>query len=116
MLLKAAILLEWLRIFLPRGKHNYFYRISVFLVCIDILFYSAAFFAINLTCIPHNKIWNPTVSGHCIDSKPLDITSATINFVIDVIILALPQKVIWNLQMTFRKRLGVSTVFMFGIL
>lgn len=116
MLIKAAILLEWLRIFLPKGTRNYFYWISVVMLSVDILFYSAALIAINLTCMPHNKIWDPTVSGHCIDSKPLDITSAAINFVIDVIVLILPQKVIWGLQMSFSKRLGVSAVFMFGIL
>ena len=50
------------------------------------------------------------------DSKALDLTSASINFIIDVVVLILPQKVIWGLQMSFSKRLGVSTVFMFGFL
>ena len=114
MLIKAAILLEWLRIFVAPGTRNYFYWITVVLLCIDFLFYSAAIISVNLTCIPHAKIWNRLLPGKCIDSKSVDITSAVINFVIDVVALILPQKVIWGLNMPFEKRLGVSAIFIVG--
>jgi hypothetical protein len=116
MVIKAAILLEWLRIFVPRGTKNYFYWISVVLLVLDVLFYSAAIIAINLTCRPHEKTWNRLLPGTCIDSRAIDITSAVINFFIDLVILVLPQKVIWGLNMSVEKRLGVSLVFIVGLI
>lgn len=64
------------------------------LPCVDVLIYLAGIISVRLACVPREKIWNQLVSGHCIVSKLVDITSAAINFVIDVIVLILPQRVI----------------------
>ncbi|KAI5921031.1 hypothetical protein F4810DRAFT_679833 [Camillea tinctor] len=115
MLMKAAILLEWLRIFVPRGEHGYFYWICRVLLLINFLFYSAGIIALDLTCIPFEKTWDRTLPGRCIDSKGLDITSATISFLIDLAILCLPQQKIWNLHLSFEKKIGVAAVFAVGV-
>lgn len=116
MVIKLAILLEWLRIFVPRGMRGYFYWTSIALVCLDILFYSAGIIAVNLTCIPHRKIWDRLIPGHCFDSRSVDITSAVVNFFIDLLILVLPQRLIWGLKLSFEKRIGVSAVFLVGLM
>ncbi|KAI0972007.1 hypothetical protein F4678DRAFT_460836 [Xylaria arbuscula] len=114
---KAAIILEWLRIFVPRGTRNAFFWISWFLLVLNILINVAGLFTINLTCIPHEKIWNRVmVPGHCIDSHAIDISSASINLGIDLLILVLPQRVIWTLKIPTSKRLGVAAVFTVGLL
>lgn len=45
-----------------------------------------------------------------------DFTSACINLVMDIVILIIPQGVIWKLQMTFKKKLGIGFLFSVGIL
>lgn len=116
MTIKAAILLEWLRIF-PGQTRNAFYWITVTLLSLNFIFYVVRLIGHNLTCIPHEKIWNRIqVPGKCVDTRPLDVVSAVFYFVIDIAILILPQKVIWNLNMTFQKRLGVSAVFAVGLM
>lgn len=48
--------------------------------------------------------------------KAVNLSSAVINFLSDVIIFALPQQVIWGLRMTKGKKLGVAALFAAGIL
>lgn len=116
MVAKAAILLELLRIFAPQTR-NYFYWTTVFLLVVNIVWYTVGVIVANLICVPHEKLWNRVqVSGTCMESDPLHITAPVINFVIDVIILILPQKVIWGLEMSFKRRLGVSAVFTVGLM
>lgn len=51
------------------------------------------------------------VPGQCIDRKTLDICTAFFNFFMDVFILLLPQRVVWKLQMTNYREIGIFIVF-----
>lgn len=115
MTIKTAILLEWLHLFCPTGARNRFWWTAHLLLCANIVFYCAAILALHLSCAPHARLWDKTVPGRCVDTRPLDIASAFVNFVVDVGILMLPQRVIWRLRMSTRKRMGVSAVFGLGI-
>ncbi|KAK5634718.1 hypothetical protein RRF57_010431 [Xylaria bambusicola] len=116
LLIKAMILLEWLRIFVPGGTRNTSFWISTILITIDVLFYSAALVALDLACIPYKKIWDHLTPGHCVDSKIIIVTSSAINLLIDIAILILPQRTIWKLHMSFRRKLGVAAIFAVGLL
>lgn len=71
----------------------------------------------NLSCIPHQKIWDLSILwGACINFHALYIPAASINLFADVVILALPQKEIWSLKMSNKNKIGASLVFMIGIL
>ncbi|KAI1114233.1 hypothetical protein F5Y14DRAFT_415118 [Nemania sp. NC0429] len=116
-LVKAAILLEWVRIFVARGTRNYFFWIAQCLLTVNALINIAALFIINLTCIPHEKIWNRLmVRGHCLQGHAIDITSASINLAIDLLILLLPQRVIWTLQLSTNRKRGIAAIFAVGLL
>lgn len=116
MLLKAAILLEWVRIFVPTGTRNSFYWICHLLIWINVLFYVAIIIAVNLACTPYQKNWDLCLPGHCIRTEHANMASAMINFVFDLIIPILPQRGIWRLQMSKQKKLGVSIVFAIGLM
>lgn len=116
LLTKTAILLEWTRIFVPKGTRNTFYWTSRILIALNGGMYLAAIIATALGCIPQNKFWYTWIEGRCIDRKALDICTATTNLVTDLFILGLPQKVIWTLNMTRPRKIGVSFVFSAGIL
>ncbi|KAI1180243.1 hypothetical protein F4777DRAFT_598147 [Nemania sp. FL0916] len=116
LLLKASILLEWLRIFAPARSRNAFVISCWVLLAADILLYAAILVALNLTCRPFQKIWDKTLPGTCIDFKKIHLCAAIVNLNLNIAILILPQKIIWSLQMSRSNKVGVSTVFAIGFL
>ncbi|KAJ3554721.1 hypothetical protein NPX13_g10540 [Xylaria arbuscula] len=116
-ILKAAILLEWIHIFVPPGTRNYFYWISIIVLIVHTLLYFGWIVAENASCYPHKRIWDITITeGHCIDVKHIFIPIAGLNLIADVVILLLPQRAIWTLHMSFKKKLGTGLVFAIGAL
>jgi hypothetical protein len=116
MFAKPAILLEWNRIFVPRGIRNRFWWTCNLLVVFNALFYAASFVAIQFYCSPHPHIWRRYTPGQCRDRVTMDAPSAVFNLLLDIMILLLPQRVIWKLHMTPGKKWGVSFIFGVGIL
>ncbi|KAI0102570.1 hypothetical protein GGR51DRAFT_526991 [Nemania sp. FL0031] len=115
MTLKIGVLLEWARIFVPTGTRNSFWWLCNATLVANVLFYVAVKLVDNLACFPHEKIWDLTVEGHCINQRASALASAIVNLVSDLVILGLPQMVIWKLNMSFAKRLGVSCIFAVGV-
>ncbi|KAI0465690.1 hypothetical protein F4859DRAFT_527824 [Xylaria cf. heliscus] len=113
---KTAILLEWLHIFVPDGTRNTFFWACHILLWVNVLFYFSIIIVANLICFPFALIWDKTLEGTCIDGKVIEVASAALNLTSDIIILVLPQRVIWNLQMKKKKKIGVSIIFAIGIL
>ncbi|KAI1746006.1 hypothetical protein F4680DRAFT_400001 [Xylaria scruposa] len=114
--IKAAIILEWFRIFNPMGERNTFFWLGYTILVLNTLFYASALFIVNLTCIPQERIWDKTVPGRCIDVKEYCIATAAFNVLSDIFILILPQRVVWRLQMTTKRKIGISLIFAVGIL
>ncbi|KAI0157246.1 hypothetical protein GGR57DRAFT_461338 [Xylariaceae sp. FL1272] len=113
---KAAILLEWIHIFVPTGTRNAFYWACQCLLWVNVLFYTATIITANLVCIPFEGIWNKTITAKCIDGKVIEVVSASLNLFSDLVILILPHKVIWTLHMKPQKKIGVSIIFTIGLL
>jgi hypothetical protein len=116
MTLKIGVLLEWSRIFVPKGTRNRFWWLCNATLVFNVLFYVAVKLVDNLACFPHEKIWNLTIEGHCINQRASTLASAVVNLVSDLVILGLPQMVIWKLNMSLTRRIGVSCVFAVGVL
>ncbi|KXX79711.1 hypothetical protein MMYC01_203806 [Madurella mycetomatis] len=113
---KTAILLEWVHIFTPYRTHAFFYWCSYVMIGANVLLYTGSIIASAVTCIPHESIYYPWVAGQCIDRKALGIVTAIFNVVLDLIILILPQPIIWSMKMHKQRRLGVSLIFGVGLL
>ncbi|KAI1271928.1 hypothetical protein F5Y07DRAFT_381532 [Xylaria sp. FL0933] len=114
--LKTAILREWIRLFVPRGTKNGFYWACIVVMVLNILYYTASILASALSCFPHEKIWNKSLPGTCVNNKVIFVSSASINLVSDVCILILPQRIIWRLHTTKQKKIAVSSVFAIGVI
>lgn len=115
--LKAAILVEWSRIFNPRGIRNTFFWVCHTVLWVNILYYVASAISINLTCFPHQKIWDKTITdGTCINSNALYLSGTIINLLSDLVIFYTPQSVIWGLKLSTSKKVGVSLIFAIGVL
>lgn len=111
-----AILLEWSRILVPRGTRGGFWWACYALGLIQFLFMFGAVIGLCLSCIPYEAIWDKTIVAKCYDKGIVEKTSSIVHLISDVIILVLPQKVIWGLQLSLQKRLGVSVIFSLGLL
>lgn len=116
LLAKTAIMLEWSRIFVPHGTRNAFYWVSRALIVINALVYIIGGSVAVAACIPAEKLWHPWVKGHCSSRRAADISTAWFNLFMDVSILLLPQSIIWKLQMTKARKIGIALIFSVGLL
>lgn len=116
--IKAAILLEWVRIFIPYGVRNRFFWLSYGVLGANTIFYIITLFVMNFACTPVEKNWNPLFEGgSCtINTQAVNIASAVLNLCSDVFILLLPQRIIWGLKMNTKTKVGVSFIFAIGVL
>lgn len=115
--LKVAILLEWKNIFVPHGNRSTIYWIIHFMIWSSVAFYLSTIIALNVACTPYDAHWNKLITSSCDRVKPgfIDMsTGAIFNFVTDVVIFLVPQRLIWKLNMSKKKKIGVSIVFSLG--
>lgn len=112
--IKLSILLQLLEIF-GRGKDFFFWFCHV-TIWGNLLFYLIYTFVQIFACHPLSKSWDFLTTGSCLNIRLLNVIAGTLNALSDVIILILPQLRIWRLQMTVRRKIAISTVFLFGVL
>ena len=110
---KLSILLLILRVFLSVNRDKFYYFTHV-LIWLNSLFYSVYFFIPIFLCVPRRKIWIQTAPGHCLKIIECYLASAIFNCVSDISMLAVPIYLIWNLQMSSRRKFGISAIFATG--
>ena len=113
--LKLAILFQLLHIFAPIRTSGLNRAIRIIMVAL-VLFYLTCFMLRVLACIPRKKIWDPFTPGTCINSSAVILSSAVFNSISDFLVLFLPIRSVWQLQIPTRKKWGISTVFATGAL
>jgi hypothetical protein len=117
--IKTAILVEWIRIFLPASGHrrSIFYWACHFMIWSNIVFCFVTMILVNLSCVPYEYLWNRTIpGGYCrINTAYTSLSAACFALATDFIILLIPQRIIWTLNMSTYRRLGVSLVFTLGV-
>ncbi|KAI0534774.1 hypothetical protein GGR58DRAFT_515861 [Xylaria digitata] len=113
---KTAILLDWTRIFVPRGTRTSFWWTCQIVMWANIAYYIVVTITSAISCFPHEKIWHPTTPGTCFNTRVFFVTNASLNLASDILILVLPHRVIWNLKMSRQKKIGVSLVFAVGVI
>jgi hypothetical protein len=116
LLLKTSILLDWVRIFALNHTNTTFFRVSSALIVLNVCAWVACIFVMIFACVPPAKSWHFWLDGKCQDKAPRDGFFATFNLIMDIFIFLLPQRVIWTLQMSRRRKTGISVVFSVGLL
>ncbi|KAF2967361.1 hypothetical protein GQX73_g6197 [Xylaria multiplex] len=112
---KTAILLDWTRTFVPRGRTSFWWTCQI-VMWANIVYYIVVTITSAISCSPREKIWHPTTPGTCFNTRVFFVTNASLNLASDILILALPHRVIWNLKMSTQKKIGVSLVFAVGVI
>jgi hypothetical protein len=115
---KVVILLEWIRIFVPKGTRNMVFWTSHALIWVNVVFSAIMIVMVNIACEPYEYSWNKLISGNCnrVNTASSLLTSAVFSLVTDVLIFLIPQRVIWSLNMAKEKKYGVALTFAVGFL
>ncbi|GAM91551.1 hypothetical protein ANO11243_096030 [Dothideomycetidae sp. 11243] len=109
---KLALLLVFARVF-TRGFERVCTYIVIAIVVATAISDVAASFA---ECIPLKKVWEPTVAGHCFSVTKFVQYGTLPNAISDFIMLLLPLRTVWKLQMPLRDKIGILATFMTGSL
>ena len=108
---KLAILLLYRRLF-PIKK----YRLAIHaLMGILAMHTTSTLIAAIVGWFPFNANRHPTIH-HGVDNKYLSIYGSLPNIITDVLMLLLPMRIIWNLHLATRLKLGLTITFLVGSL
>ncbi|KAL7930097.1 hypothetical protein V8C35DRAFT_324531 [Trichoderma chlorosporum] len=78
--------------------------------------YGVAFLVLFMTqCRPISQQWDPVPGGTCRNLVIQELTSVSLNMVVDIGIVIMPLPVLWNLQLAVRSKLVVSVMFSIGL-
>ncbi|KAI1735114.1 hypothetical protein F4680DRAFT_310930 [Xylaria scruposa] len=110
--LKIAILLDWVHTFVPTGTRNALFWIIYSLIWSNAIFYLIGTFIEAFQCPPED-VGTPRCN---IDVAKYNLASGVINVVSDLTILIAPHWVIWKLNLSKVRKIGVSVLFLIGAL
>jgi len=107
---KASILAQYLRIFSSRIVRSLCY--VLFLLLVPAVLWIV--FAGTFLCRPVAKLWNPSISGECMDPHSYWLSAAGINIGLDFLVLLLPLPAITSLHLPRRQKICIVLVFLLG--
>lgn len=115
--IKLSILSQYIHVFMPSREPKLMFWVTIFFIVANFIFYFASTVAEIWACSPIAKAWDPLITeGHCIDLDALNVAASSVNTASDLIILILPQLVIWRLNTSFQRKVTVSIIFLIAVL
>ncbi|OGM45087.1 hypothetical protein ABOM_006658 [Aspergillus bombycis] len=109
---KAAILFQYLRIFVTPRMRLACYGLVAFLA----IYGAWAFFTGWLVCVPVKKLWDDSVHGFCFNKKALWLSNSAIHIFTDILILLYPMPIVRSLQLPRPQKIALTAVFAVGVL
>ena len=98
---------------------NRWTRIAIYFgVILNGLFYLASCIALIILCIPRrSESWtSPTYAARCYHAEAMGDVQGIFGLLSDIYIFILPLPVLFKLQMSLRKKLGITAVFLTGLM
>lgn len=90
------------------------------LIWLNFIYYMVYVFLAIFYCTPIEKGWSqridPPVKGSCLDLRVAYTVGAAINTASDLSIVLLPQPLIWKLNLSCKKKIGLCGIFLIGLL
>lgn len=86
------------------------------LLVLSILYGLAVLLEVFLICRPMAANWNTNVDGTCGNQIASYLVLEAIGLLLDFAILVVPSPAIWRLNMSWRRKVGVTVVFSIGVL
>ena len=108
---KLAFLLLYHRVFVTR----WFQRLCKITILVVVLGTLSFVLATIFQCLPIAASWDKHVRGRCINNSPFRWSWAGYNLATELLIVFMPAKVIWGLNMDRIKKIGLVVLFMVGL-
>lgn len=86
------------------------------ILCFQFIWGVLCIILLNMQCRPHQAIWEFYLPSKCYSLPKVMLCSASVQVLIDLTMFMLPQRMIWSLHMSRKKRFGISIIFGAGIL
>ena len=115
-LIKFAIFLQVLRVFVPGKKRNWMFWTCHGLIWLHFFWYFADLLVKIFPCRPVQRFWNPWIKGTCIKIQQVYLATTAFNTASDILVVILPQPIIWKLQTSLKRKIGISLIFLVGVL
>ncbi|PYH41333.1 putative integral membrane protein (Pth11) [Aspergillus saccharolyticus JOP 1030-1] len=111
-LVKTSILLFFLRLSPEKRFRQMTYGIMIFVAVYNMI----SLLVFTLGCIPAQAMWDVTLmpTARCVDQLAFVYANAAFNLFSDLITLALPIRLCWSLQTTFKQKVLLMMVLMMG--
>lgn len=111
-MIKLSILFFLKRVFSVQPMKRACNIITAFLICWYIAFQTVTV----VQCIPIHHTWQKkTTAGKCVAFVPFVTSLAATNLATDVVLLVLPMRQVWQLQMRLVKKIGLTCTFGIGL-
>lgn len=118
-LIKLALLLQLLRNFVPCKRNTLFWTCHL-LIWLNFFYYTVYICLVIFNCSPIKKGWvrriYPPIEGTCLDLRAAYTAGAVINTASDLSIVILPQPLIWKLNLSLKRKVGLCSIFLIGLL
>jgi hypothetical protein len=110
--IKLSVMLFYLRVFVNRGLRRATKAALAFVATWSV----ANILQVFLICRPFAKTYSLTVEGTCGDQVASFIAIGAFNIITDIIIITLPLPTVWALKMSTANKLGLTGVFLVGLM
>ncbi|KAM0801784.1 hypothetical protein BDR22DRAFT_971982 [Usnea florida] len=92
------------------------FRIMVYAVMLLVVgFWTSTIVRMFFLCSPLAFYWDKSIKGGtCLNNYATSLSVSIINLILDLIVVALPMPMLWGLQVTTSKKIGLTTVFGIG--
>ncbi|KAL9613858.1 MAG: hypothetical protein Q9204_008868 [Flavoplaca sp. TL-2023a] len=116
-IIKTVILLQYIRIFAPnRSIDPLLFFTSWTLIILTILWNFACFWVSIFACSPVEKFWNTLITdGKCLNFALNILLTCLFNIITDTLILVLPSRAVWRLQIPIKKKSAITSLFAIGL-
>ena len=114
--IKLSLFVLYLEIF---GRLRWLRYSALIGMIITGLFYFASAIIYAVPCSPRNghnqtAYLQAIVSPQCLTTRPMMVVIGAASVVSDLYLVILPLPAVWSLQLPFRKKIGVSAMFLTG--
>ena len=115
--LKVSILVQFLRVFLPTGDRSLTFWATHTLLWVNVVSYILIVCLELASAKPMAKVWNPDGGEDNWPKSRIIFTSisGSLNCLLDLLILAWTQNVIWGLHMPVKTKVKLGVLFLGGL-